>query len=130
MELTSSRGRSRRRGSRSSRGGSGRSLTGVSDLQAIGERGHATGEGRSRAGGACLHTAGLIAAIVRSCPVDDIKVARVVLEEHHFKVGRGCGISEVGCPPFDIENSVRRAACGGGENAAGSAGEGRAASEA
>ena len=108
----------------------GRSLTGVSDFQAVRERGRATGEGRSRAGGACLHTARLIAATVRSCSVDDIKGGLTILVEHHFEVGRGCGIGKVRRPPLNVKLPVRRAAGCGGENATGSARETRAASEA
>src|SRR5262245_51650264 len=129
MELTCSRATCSRRGSRSRRGGAGRSLTGVSDLQAIGERRHATREDRSRAGRACLDTARLVAATIRSCPVDDVKGGRVVLVKHHFKLDRGGGVSEMRCPPFDIEGAIRRAACGGGEYATVSAGEACAASE-
>src|ERR1051326_7974704 len=102
-------GRSRRckccrRGSCWSRSGRRRG-TGVSDFQAISENAHSTGESCGWASGACLDSACFPASTISSHPIDDIKEARVILVEHHFKVC--CAASaRISCPPFNVKPPV------------------------
>ena len=95
---------------------------GVSDFQTLRQRGVAAREGCRRTSRACLHSAGLIKAVVGSCAIDDVK-ACFALMEHHFKVGCRSGVGEVHRAPFNVKLPVRRGARDRGENAAVSARE-------
>ena len=103
------------------------SSAGVGDLQAASECRRTTRECRGRTGrSVCLDTAGFIKATIGSCTVDHVKVTRVILLKHHFKVGCCRDVGKMHGAPFDVEDTVRRAARCGSENATGSTGKDRA----
>jgi len=74
-----------------------------------------------------LHPARLITAIVRSCSVEDVIEAWLVLVERHFKVGWRSGVGVVHHPPLNVKLPVRRRAGDRGENPAVSTSKARAA---